>query len=220
MPGGCAVPAPNLCAPGLYVCHVEINERVLERFNRKVVQDKDSDCWLWTGSAGTKSGHGRFADGDRRFWVVHRFAYTLTYGPIPDGYEIDRVCRVKLCVNPTHLEAVTPEELRRRTWTRIYGERTHCVHGHEWTPETTFVTPGGTPVCRICCRDRARQYRQEARANQPPQPPRPPRTHCRKRGHELTADNVYVYQGSRLCRVCQLIAVRKYQARLKLGSLT
>lgn len=81
---------------------------------------------------------------------AHRVAYELTRGPIPAGMEIDHLCRVRSCVNPDHLEAVTRGENLRRGRGKT-GAQTHCKRGHELTPENTYryVNRRGY-VCRHC----------------------------------------------------------------------
>lgn len=80
------------------------------------VEDGPNGCWLWTGATQGRSGHFNYGqvtvDNKRR--LAHRVAHELWVGPIPDGYEVDHLCRTPLCINPDHLEAVTPEENMRR----------------------------------------------------------------------------------------------------------
>jgi len=80
------------------------------RFWSKV--DAEGDCWEWTGARSDKGyGHMRRAD---TIVAAHRFAWELLVGPIPDGLEIDHLCRKRKCVNPDHLEPVTHSENMRR----------------------------------------------------------------------------------------------------------
>ncbi len=79
------------------------------RFWRKV--DKTPACWLWTDTP-NHDGYGRFK-ADRKI-MAHRFAYEEANGPVPEGLELDHLCRNRLCVRPDHLEAVTHTENVRR----------------------------------------------------------------------------------------------------------
>lgn len=86
-----------------------MNERFWER-----VEVSDTGCWLWTG-AKTSDGYGNFRIGDH--WTpAHCFAYKEIIGPIPDGLQLDHLCRVRLCVFPLHLEPVTSRENTIRGW--------------------------------------------------------------------------------------------------------
>lgn len=135
----------------------------VERFAAKV--NETETCWLWT--AGTSNRGYPVFDGNS----AYRFSHETHIGPIPDGYEVDHLCRVPLCVNPDHLEAVTPAENRRRAkrarrpnprGTRLGG---YCAHGHEFTDENTYVIPStGRRWCRECGRRRTNAYRMQLRA--------------------------------------------------------
>lgn len=70
--------------------------------------DKSGDCWLWTRST-NNSGYGNLKFNEGRY-VVHRFSYELHNGPIPAGMVIDHTCRVRICVNPNHLRAVSQKQ--------------------------------------------------------------------------------------------------------------
>lgn len=69
---------------------------------------KTNSCWLWTGRK-MWNGYGQFDLGQKAV-LPHRFAYELIKGPIPKGITLDHLCKVRHCVNPAHLEAVTMRE--------------------------------------------------------------------------------------------------------------
>lgn len=93
-----------------------------ERFWEKVEKGGPDDCWLWTANKTAPNGHGRFLGPDGQI-MAHRYAYEALVGPIPEGLVIDHLCRVRLCVNPDHLEPVTAEENTRRGWRDRMAER-------------------------------------------------------------------------------------------------
>jgi 5-methylcytosine-specific restriction endonuclease McrA len=118
-----------------------------ERFWSKV--EVTPSCWVWTGSC-NQGGYGMLAklkpDGGQTSVGAHRVAYQLLVGPIPDGLEIDHLCRVRNCVNPAHLEVVTRLENARRG---APANQTHCKRGHELTPEN-LNRDTGRRRCKIC----------------------------------------------------------------------
>jgi len=116
----------------------------------------DNDCWEWTGSL-NPHGYGAFNvnDGHRQ---AHRVAYEIIVGPIPDGLQIDHLCRNPPCVNPAHLEAVTQREniLRGVGFAAKAARATHCPSGHPYNEANTYVSPStGWRRCRTCMNRKA-----------------------------------------------------------------
>ncbi|GAA0970031.1 hypothetical protein GCM10009555_018240 [Acrocarpospora macrocephala] len=113
-----------------------------ERLWEKVQRGGEAECWVWSGPK--TNGYGVIGEGGRGAPTlrVHRVAYELLVGPIPEGLHLDHLCRNRPCVNPAHLEAVTQEENNRRA-----GQaRTHCPHGHELPASGA----DGRRYCKTC----------------------------------------------------------------------
>jgi hypothetical protein len=101
-------------------------------------------CWVWTASL-TAYGYGQFGF-RKRVVRAHRVAYELSIGPIPQGLELDHLCRVHECVNPSHLEPVTHKTNMSRGFFRL---KTHCPQGHPYDADNTYVL-NGERFCRAC----------------------------------------------------------------------
>jgi len=122
-----------------------------ERFLAKVDKDPETGCWLWTARINAK-GYAEFRF--RGTVRAHRWAYKHFVGPVPDGLPLDHLCRVRHCVNPAHLEPVTPREntLRGDTIPAAEAARTACPAGHPYTPENTYRHRGAKRRCVTCHR--------------------------------------------------------------------
>ena len=86
---------------------------IRERFMEKMSPEPNSGCWLWLGFI-AKNGYGRFGIRRTAHWA-HRVAYRLFVGDIPDGLDLDHLCRTRCCVNPEHLQAVSRKENLHRS---------------------------------------------------------------------------------------------------------
>lgn len=129
-------------ACGTEARHIPIEKRFLS-FVKKTAQ-----CWIWQGTR-NRGGYGQFTI-NKKGIAAHRFAYTFYVGTIPEGLQLDHLCRNTSCVNPSHLEPVTQvENIRRSEGISVQlAKRTKCSKGHDFTGRHR-----GYRRCLVCHRE-------------------------------------------------------------------
>ena len=103
-------------------------------------------CFISLGPQ-AKKGHVIIG---RKF--AHRLAYEEAYGSIPEGMVVHHKCHMPACCNPLHLELLSCSEHSLKHPENQYTNSTHCIHGHEFTPENTRIRPDGRRGCKECSR--------------------------------------------------------------------
>lgn len=138
------------------------DQRTIDRFMKFVSPEPNTGCWLWLGTT-TQSGYGQFSI-DSVATYAHRFSYESFVGPIPDGLQLDHLCRVRCCCNPHHLEPVTGKVNTNRG-VRHESTKTHCPKGHPYDVANTKRYKNNRQ-CRACAnaflRANWRKYRHGA----------------------------------------------------------
>lgn len=136
------------------------------KFWAKVRRSDSDQCWLWQGTI-NNTGYGLLWVDYKRYGA-HVISWELHHGKqIPDGFEIDHLCRVRACVNPYHLELVTSREntLRGSAPAAVNARKSHCPKGHEY--DRTYPIRGGRGIqryCTACRREYSRAYQAKRRA--------------------------------------------------------
>lgn len=144
---GAAETAPDLATTYWEVATME--DPNSPRLWSKLDKDCPGGCWVWTAGK-SKLGYGRIR-WEGRAAFAHRVVYEIVVGPIPEGLELDHLCRNPSCVNPQHLEPVTHAENVRRgeSISSIHRAKTHCPRGHPYSGPNLIID-GGSRKCRTC----------------------------------------------------------------------
>lgn len=120
----------------------------MEQYSKQV-----NGCWIWTGWF-NGSGYGRKQVLGKKYFA-HRLMYERYVKAIPKGNQVDHLCHNKACVNPNHLEDVTPKENRRRAALRRIENHPLCPNGHAYAGTNLLKGKDSKRnkswrVCRIC----------------------------------------------------------------------
>lgn len=132
-----------------------LNKTREDSFRAKI--DMNGGCWLWTGRL-NRDEYGCFDIGKKNY-LAHRISYMFFVKDV-GTLQLHHLCEVKNCVNPSHLQPITiTEHLKLQK----SASKTHCVNGHEYTPENTYRGPRGWRQCRICVCSWAKKYQSKKR---------------------------------------------------------
>ena len=129
---------------------LSVEERFWTKVNKNGPLWQGTNCWLWEGCVAR--GYGLFWQ-DGKLMTAHRVAYQMMISSIPPKLQIDHLCRVRHCVNPSHMEPVTPREnvLRGQGITAQKHRQTTCLrHGHPLDIVNTYIDNRGYRNCKLC----------------------------------------------------------------------
>jgi hypothetical protein len=148
------------------MARIYVREPIQNRLERHSVAIPFAGCFVWTGAV-DKLGYGRIGmQGKSK--LAHRISYQHFVGEIPQGLELDHLCRNPSCINPNHLEAVTRKVntdrgLCAETHKKRYAAMTHCKHGHEFTFENTYFHPThNRRQCKTCGIQASKRFKEKS----------------------------------------------------------
>jgi len=140
--------------------------QLLPEYLKSCISVKDDSCWVWTGRVHV-NGHGiiylpKTETRKRRDWWVHRVVYEHLIRKLPSDIILHHKCKVKLCVNPEHLEETTnidhPDNI-----TKIQRDQKFCKRGHLLEGNNLKIKYDARliqhRVCRRCSKVNMRAWR-------------------------------------------------------------
>lgn len=130
----------------------------LDRIAARLIVE-DSGCWTLTGSTSSTGYHSIGVNGTTH--NAHRWLYEVVVGPVPEGLQLDHLCRNRACVNPDHLEPVSQSEnlLRGDGFSGVNARKSVCVNGHDLVGHNVMIRKDGWRNCRECHNARRRKAR-------------------------------------------------------------
>lgn len=129
----------------------QLSPEQLDKFWYRVEVHQPSGCWQWRGTI-ERWGYGQFSLGKKAGkFRAHRVAYSVLIGPVPDGMQLDHLCRNNGCVNPDHLQVTTGRinTLRGYGTSGMNARKTHCKRGHELSGDNIYQY-GNRRSCKLC----------------------------------------------------------------------
>lgn len=136
-----------------------MTELTLSRITERAEIVPWSGCWIWTGDLNDRGYASAFLGGKRQ--NTHRWVYEQIHGPVP-GLVVDHLCRVRCCINPAHLRAITNREniLAGIGFSAENAKRTHCIYGHPFNKLKKLKSGKYERQCSVCVSRSNREYKQ------------------------------------------------------------
>ena len=138
----------------------------------KRIIDASTDCWIMKRVLNSQGYVNMIRLGKTK--LAHRMVYEALVGAIPEGMDLDHLCRNRACVNPEHLEIVSRREnlLRGETSAASFASRSSCKNGHPFTVRNTakYKRTGEARICLECAKissQRARDRKKNENARRP-----------------------------------------------------
>lgn len=144
----------------------KVSQTIERKLKTQVFVHPITDCWYWMGGL-NHAGYGLLTIGRHGSMLAHCASYESVKGKVPEGLELDHKCRVRCCVNPMHLEAVTHQENCKRgiageTRRELARSQHQCKRGHWLFGENLYRQPKtGYRVCKACSSERLRNWRKK-----------------------------------------------------------
>ena len=139
-------------------------ERIRLRSAVELVVPELGECMVYNGQR-SKDGYG-IVRIERKHQMVHKVMWSDTHGPVPEGHQLDHLCKNEPCWRLEHLEIVTPRDnvLRSSSPAAENYRKTHCKNGHELTGDNLALNLRAgrkrpTRICKACSRENTAAYR-------------------------------------------------------------
>ena len=139
----------------IQIAKERLPKRFIDKINFNGPLILRSRCWVWTGFLSSQ-GYPNIQLPKKQV-RAHRLIYILIIGKIPLKKHLHHKCEFKLCVRPSHMKVLTPDEHNK-----YHKLQEYCVNGHPFNGDNLHIS-SKRRSCRACARENTRRYRQRKR---------------------------------------------------------